>query len=838
MKLKHFIIYILLSFICIKTEAQKFLNQGCYWPPLAPNPAVSRASSDETSEDWWYDFKAVPSTHPSYAPGRYICAGYSNFDDTGLLGLYANNPCHLYNDIATTTIPFNQSNFDLPDMRHLSNSSATIGLVNLTRTSSPANPNVWIYNFGKGTYFGKVIPTSDGGFLATGASTNFNVNYISSLLPLQQPETQYRDFINANITNPNPAAIYYQSPSSTTGNPSQKNTFNFPDCPPFPASDPEGTGFKRHACLVKVDQNGKLQWFYTYGIVQHDGINGDLAYKNSTAGTDLVETDNGYILSGILQNSVSNGNYANHAFLSKVDYNGNLIWIKQYSDNGFVAEKFSAIRLLNDTIAYVSGERTYNVGFPPGSSFCTPPSGSPISSACINRSFVADLEHAQSLKFLSFIKKIKISDGTVIWDVSLTSDPLIDSRIRNIDIALNGNILAAVSDQCTVSFPNGECQNTYVVKVADNVTSGSILPNPTSFGSMRAYDLNTSLGVVATTDGGFIVVGTKKAYDINIAKDYSSPVNGGGGYDMRNFDQKYSQTDAFVAKCNAAGNIEWTSIFDNKASGGGGNIFTYNGNPRSQTNLDNWMNFTTTRSKKDIKRQECLYSITTSADGEIIIGGNMSSNIDDSYLAMVENTCDLSLSNNLIQSINPLNGAPVKITNMNNFVASNVNLGRIPGNTNEIAEFIVNKGAVITIEAGQEINMYDGTDLSEDLDPLTDVDAYINPLHTCNAGPVYSFYNNAQPFNRNMTVSKNKNVIPVHVKSQITVSPNPTTGLVLIKHPSGIKQLQVFDLYGKEIFKINANGTGQTNVDFSHNPAGMYLLKMEGADQMIKIIKH
>jgi hypothetical protein len=98
MKLKHFIIYILLSFICSRAFAQKFLNQGCYWPNYAPNATTLRLTADSTSEDWWFDVKTVPIGHPAYIPGRYICAGYSGFDDIGLAVVYppSAEPCSTF----------------------------------------------------------------------------------------------------------------------------------------------------------------------------------------------------------------------------------------------------------------------------------------------------------------------------------------------------------------------------------------------------------------------------------------------------------------------------------------------------------------------------------------------------------------------------------------------------------------------------------------------------------------------------------------------------------------------------------------------------------------------
>ena len=828
MKFKHFVIYILLSFVCININAQKFINQGCYWPNYAPNGTTLRMTADSTSEDWWFDMKTVPQNHIAYFPGSYICAGYSGFDDAEMGNPYASEPCAAFRftEINFLDQLFDYRDFELPDMRH-NGTAGTIGLVNLTRTSNPANPNLWIYNYGKGSFFTKVIPTSDGGFLATGAMNRFKIPYIPGG---PQVEIQFSGFIN-NAPPSNPSDIYYQSPSVVIGNPNEKNAFNLsPYCPPFP-SDPVAGGFKRHACLAKVNKDGILQWLYTYGIVPHDGISGEIAYKNSTLGTDLVENANGYILSGILQNSPIFGDYANHPFLLQVDINGNLIWIKQYHDNLYKSEKFTAIKLKSATEIYVTGERTYDVAI----------AGGCISSNCLNGSTHAIMEHPRTMKFLSFVKKINITNGNEIWDLPLTQNQNVNSKVRSLDIATDQSLLIPVSDTCIVSGPYvpGECKISYVNKISD-LGSSAIINKTTSFGSMRAFDLSISLAVKATADGGFIVVGTKKPYDLNINKNYSAPF--GNGYNMTAFAQQFSQTDAFVAKCNASGNIEWTTIFDNKATGGGGNVFTNNGNPRNQTNLDNWMNFTTTRSKKDIKRQECLYAITTSIDGEIIIGGNMSSNIDDNYLAMVENTCDLNMSNHLIQSIfsweDP--GVPlVRITNMNNFVASNINTGRIPGNTNQVAEFIVNNAAVIKMEAGQEINMYDGTDL----DAGTDVYAYINPSHTCTTGPIYSYNGFQNIGNKNEQLAdklgKGKEISKTlsKINKNITIFPNPTNAKVVIKHSKEIRELELLNIYGKLLIKISNHGSSESHFDLSNLPSGIYFVRVGNKIETSKIIK-
>lgn len=826
MKLKLFFIYILLSFICTELSAQTRVNHGCYWPPYSPSRTVDSfpRHRDSTSEDWWYNIAVVPPTHATYdTGGRYICAGYSMFDDIGTGSIYTNDPCNQYSP-NTFSPPSDSSNFGLPDMRHM-NACGTIGLVNLTRTSSGSNPYKWIYHYGRGTIFSKVIPTSDGGFLATGRSSAFN-------LPYPSIEFQFSNFQNpANAPQP----IYYQYPRNVTGSPPYGiNAFQFTSCPTAhsamaPAEETVNRVIqKSHVCLAKVDSSGKLVWMYKYGAVPFDtAASGIIAYKNSSMGTDLVEVPGGYLLAGIMQNSILNGTLGNHGVLMKVDTDGKLIWMKEYYDADSSRGKFMAITLHNDSIAYVVGERTLMA-----SSF---DAGFPYSSSYLNGENFAHKEHHQNTRFLPFLKKINISTGVQVWDFPLETNTTLDYKVRSVDINMNDDILVPVSTECFLPFAAGECKNSYVSIITDNGDSATSSTPKVYFGPLRAFDLDLGLGVQATDDGGFVVVGTKKPYNLLVNKNYrASPF--GSGYNMGGVSQAYTETDGFVAKANSSGNIEWTSIFDNTTKTPGGNFRSIGGNPRNQANLDSFMNHRAERSKRDIKRQECFYAITTSADGEIIIGGNMSANIDDSYMAMIDNTCNLTLSNHLIQSLVPVSGSN-RITNMNNFIASTINTGRTPGDTNEVAELIVNDRAQIKMTAGEEITMYEGTDLNLDMGDSTDIEASINSSHTCTAGPVNAFNSYTPSFSRSTTVNNKKTLLPVAVKPQLIASPNPTTGLVTIKHPTAIKQFEVFDLYGKTVFKVRTNGSGQTKVDFTNKPAGMYFLRMESMTEVIKIVK-
>ena len=97
MKLIYYNVFLLLFFNATESFGQAFVNQGCYWPKKAPNLTV-RSTADSTSEDWWFDFKKVPVGHAAYNAdtARYICSGYSGFDDIGVGNLFP-EPLYYHN---------------------------------------------------------------------------------------------------------------------------------------------------------------------------------------------------------------------------------------------------------------------------------------------------------------------------------------------------------------------------------------------------------------------------------------------------------------------------------------------------------------------------------------------------------------------------------------------------------------------------------------------------------------------------------------------------------------------------------------------------------------------
>lgn len=71
-------------------------------------------------------------------------------------------------------------------------------------------------------------------------------------------------------------------------------------------------------------------------------------------------------------------------------------------------------------------------------------------------------------------------------------------------------------------------------------------------------------------------------------------------------------------------------------------------------------------------------------------------------------------------------------------------------------------------------------------------------------------------------------------KPSIVVYPNPTNGIVSIDIDRSIyKGVEVFDLQGRLIVD-----TDLTQIDLSQNPNGIYIFKLKGIGEIIKVIKH
>lgn len=289
---------------------------------------------------------------------------------------------------------------------------------------------------------------------------------------------------------------------------------------------------------------------------------------------------------------------------------------------------------------------------------------------------------------------------------------------------------------------------------------------------------------------------------------------------------------------------------------GGGNAvspLTTIGNPRNQPHLDAWLNKKETRSRNDIKRQECIYSIATSQDGNIVIAGNMSANIDNNYSALVQHNCQLDMPYHLFQAIPDKANSAVNLNNVSELIASQITTGRKPGNVNEVAEFVVNNIARPSITAGQVVDLYEGTYLgfaNSITTPLAtayaDVDVSVNPLHTCVSGAVYEYKVPAGLASgiagRPLPATKSETIVK---KQTFSFFPNPTNRSLLYTEAGNTEKytVELLDISGRIIKKFeipySANVQKSVNYDISNINSGTYILRIANGTTVcqIKIIK-
>jgi hypothetical protein len=73
--------------------------------------------------------------------------------------------------------------------------------------------------------------------------------------------------------------------------------------------------------------------------------------------------------------------------------------------------------------------------------------------------------------------------------------------------------------------------------------------------------------------------------------------------------------------------------------------------------------------------------------------------------------------------------------------------------------------------------------------------------------------------------------------TEIVLYPNPTTGLINIKHEEKLSNIQIFDMVGKLVINQKCHSETETNINLSHLPNGVYHVKAAGYNS-IKVVKN
>ena len=85
--------------------------------------------------------------------------------------------------------------------------------------------------------------------------------------------------------------------------------------------------------------------------------------------------------------------------------------------------------------------------------------------------------------------------------------------------------------------------------------------------------------------------------------------------------------------------------------------------------------------------------------------------------------------------------------------------------------------------------------------------------------------------NRSYTIT---NIDAVVVKANISIFPNPSSGIFQIESNQEINQIEVFNITGQVILSFNSN-----TIDLSNQPSGIYLIEIKTTDAVFvnKLVK-
>jgi len=264
--------------------------------------------------------------------------------------------------------------------------------------------------------------------------------------------------------------------------------------------------------VSKLDSSGSISWEYTFGFAGSD-----------TPYSIIQTNDNGYLLSGVLDVSASNGQGdrnsigSRHAggdyWVIKLNANGVKQWSNYYGGS-FTDTAYDAIQTEDDGYIIIGSSDSDDVDI-------SNPRGS----------------------YDFWV--IKISDtGTLVWEKSFGGSEIDEAHA--ISKTADGNYLIVGdtrSSDLGISQNNGAA-DLWVIKITPD---GTLVWEKTLGGS--SFDVGRSIS--KTQDNGFLISGSSRSTNGNLTSNKG-------------------QNDAWIVKINSSGNLEWQ-----KAIGGSEVDFFY-----------------------------------------------------------------------------------------------------------------------------------------------------------------------------------------------------------------------------------------------------------------------
>jgi hypothetical protein len=251
--------------------------------------------------------------------------------------------------------------------------------------------------------------------------------------------------------------------------------------------------------VSKLDSSGTIIWEYSFGFAGSD-----------TPYSIIQTNDNGYLLSGVLDVSASNGQGDRKLILSR--HAGGDFWVIKLNASG--VKQWSNYYGGSFTDTAYDAIQTEDDGY-----------------IIIGSSDSDDVDITNNLGSYDFwILKISAT-GTLVWEKSFGGSEIDEAHA--ISQATDGNYLIVGdtrSNDLEISQNNGAA-DLWIVKITPE---GTLLWEKTLGGS--SFDVGRSIS--KTQDNGFLVSGSSRSSDGNLTSNRG-------------------QNDAWVVKINSSGNLEW-----------------------------------------------------------------------------------------------------------------------------------------------------------------------------------------------------------------------------------------------------------------------------------------
>ena len=561
-------------------------------------------TQEGSGEDWWYDHKNTYDDNGNHT--GYIAVGFHygisrliDYDIRDLDGDGTYEGCY-YCDAAAAT----------PVIEYLETAQIKRRCGRAVMMKYDVHGRCrWARNYNAGEFM-SVIQTSDGGYLALGY-THSTINAPDDIQDNYSPNAPSH-------IGPNDY-LYY--------NPEIGQALNHFDCQntSITNNDPGVYDSKgKRPFLVKTDENGLIEWSYQYGGQDFSTFQGEnAAFSQKISWGDIVETDDGdfLLVYSTHDDVITISNNENEHYLSyilSIDQNGYVNWKTQLYDHTVLIESIAQSPINSNKFA-VSGLKNYPT--PPTSPFA----GAFNKSAVVGQFTLTSngISHDWSINGKNYREAGSVLQNPTVFNKRAKS--------TDVDYKINGEVIFPFLDDCSPCFGAGHNEGTGKVFVL-NSTNGSI-NMMLDIGPVNAFDFK--MATTPTSDGGFAVLSSKGNYDAqgnpiysqhqdpDIAPNLTAELathaqTASGSQDLNNW-IRYWDTDAYFVKFNSSNQQEWDKQVDSHED------------PRAAY-------------PGDLKKQECVYSLSESPDGGLITSGNTSHNFDDYYLLKLFGDCQKEVS--------------------------------------------------------------------------------------------------------------------------------------------------------------------------------------------------